>query len=59
MCEKLGEPFAREVFDANGNLFHHLSIFVNDRGLDGDRRLEATLYGGEVDLLILPVFEGG
>ncbi len=59
LCDSLGEDFRRHVFDENGNLYRHVSIGVNGSVIEKLDVLLTRLDGGEVDLMILPVFEGG
>ncbi|MBI2954855.1 MAG: MoaD/ThiS family protein [Chloroflexi bacterium] len=55
----LGEDFANAVFDLDGNLFHHLSISIDGSTVDHSQASEIQLHGGEVDVLILPIYGGG
>ncbi len=58
--ESFREAFDGRVFDENGNVYRHVSIFVDGKSLDKASGLDTRFDGnGEVDVLILPVFEGG
>ena len=58
--ESFREAFDGRVFDEKGDIYRHVSIFVNGKSLDKAIGLDTKFDGGEeVDVLILPVFEGG
>jgi hypothetical protein len=54
-----GEEFGRRVLTQDGAFQPHVAVFVNGihaGRLNGGRTL---LSGGEVELMLLPVYEGG
>lgn len=59
LSQRLGEGFARHLFNGDGSLYRHVSIFVNGSDVRNVGGLEARLAGGEVDVLILPTYGGG
>ncbi len=57
--ELCGEGFARRALTRDGAFQPHIAVFVNGvqmGRLDGTR---SRLTGGEVELMLLPVYEGG
>lgn len=59
LCETLGETFTKQIYDQYGNLFRHVSIFTDGKSIDKADGLQTQLKSGDVDVLILPIFEGG
>src|SRR3990172_1635314 len=59
LCETLGEAFAKRLFDGDGRLYEHVVVFVDGKDAREFQGLQTQLVGGEVDILILPVWDGG
>jgi molybdopterin synthase sulfur carrier subunit len=54
-----GEAFARQVVTSEGSLLPTVAVFLNGRDLRDLGGLETELVDGQVQMVILPVFEGG
>lgn len=59
LCESLGEAFAKRLFDRDGSLYRHVIVSVNGTDFRQLGGLQTSLAGGEIDILILPVWDGG
>ncbi len=60
LSERYGEAFTARVFQAPGKLHHYILLFVDGVKVPGDRSAwSRTLAGGEVDVVMLPMFGGG
>lgn len=59
LCEKLGQPFAARLFDSDGRLYDHVLVFVNGTNIREAGGLKTILMDGNVDVMILPVWDGG
>lgn len=59
LSQELGPGFASQLFSGDSTLYRHISIFVNGSDIKDLAGLETRLVGGEVDVLILPIYEGG
>ena len=63
LLEKLstlcGEAFARRVLSRDGMPPQHMAMFVNGEHIQTLAGTETVLPGGQVELLILHVFDGG
>jgi hypothetical protein len=54
-----GEPFASRVFTQSGALQHYVLVFLNGQNIKDVGGLAAGLGDGEVEIMMLPMFEGG
>jgi molybdopterin converting factor small subunit len=54
-----GEPFASRVFTHSGALQHYILVFLNGQNIKDVGGLAAGLGEGEVEIVMLPMFEGG
>jgi len=59
LSTKLGDGFSRLVFREDGELYPHVSIFVNGKDFKSLDGLETRLEDGDIDILIVPVYGGG
>lgn len=59
LCQKLGQSFAARLFDSDGSLYNHVVVFVNGQNIKEAQGLNTTLTDGNVDVMILPVWDGG
>ncbi len=59
LSESYGEPFTRRVFSSPGTLHHYMLLFLDGRDIKEMGGMAATLGGGEVEVVMLPMFEGG
>ncbi len=59
LCETLGEAFAKRLFDGDGRLYPHVVVFVDGKDFRELEGLRTRLMRGEVDILILPIWDGG
>ena len=56
---RYGEPFTCRVFSSPGKLQHTLVVFVNGRDIKDLEGFATPLGEGEVEVVMLPMFEGG
>jgi hypothetical protein len=54
-----GEPFSSRVFTHSGALQHYVLVFLNGENVKDLGGLTAGLGDGEVEIMMLPMFEGG
>lgn len=54
-----GDAFTHRVFSGPGTLHHYIVIFVGGRNIKELGGLSAPLGDGEVEVVMLPMFEGG
>ena len=59
LCRSYGEPFVSRVFSKTGALQHYVVVFVNGRNIKEAGGLETRLEESEVEIVMLPMFEGG
>lgn len=59
LSRRLGNGFARGLFRADGTLHHYVKVFVNGDEVQSLGGLHMTLGGGQIDILILPMYTGG
>ncbi len=59
LCESLGEAFARRLLDRDGSLYQHVNILINVSNINEFEGLQTRLVDGEVDVLVLPIWDGG
>lgn len=57
--DRYGESFTKEVFNAAGGLMPTLVIFVNGEDIKELRGLDTPISGSKVEVVVLPIFEGG
>lgn len=55
----LGGAFASHLFGQDGTIHPHVSVFVNGSDIKELAGLKTELAGGDVDVLVLPIFSGG
>jgi ThiS family len=54
-----GEGLRHRIFNPRGELLRHTVVFIDGRDARERGGLEAVLEGEEIDILIMPIFEGG
>ncbi len=61
LAERYCDPFAKWLFTGSGNLHHYILVFVNGENIQDVGGLPANIgeRGDQVDVVMLPVFEGG
>ena len=63
LTEKLlslcGESFAKRATTGDGRLIPHIAVFINGEDIRQHADLQTTLSGGVVELMLLPMYEGG
>ncbi len=61
LAQKYGDPFAKWLFTASGELHHSIVIFVNGENIQdiGGLSVELGEQGDQVEIIMLPMFEGG
>jgi molybdopterin converting factor small subunit len=63
LCSRFGEVFSSRVLNPRGSVEHHVLVFLNGRNIKDLEGLGTSLGngrdGGEVELMMLPMFEGG
>jgi len=59
LVARYGDGFRRRIFNERGELLRHVVVFINGRDARERGGLEAVLDGEDIDILLLPVFEGG
>lgn len=59
LCEKYGQSFSKEIFNAAGGLMPTLAIFVNGEDIKSLNGLDTAVSGSKVELVVLPIYEGG
>ena len=56
---KFGDSFTRWLFTEPGRLHHYVLIFSNGQNIKDIGGLTAQLEDSEVEIIMLPMFEGG
>ncbi len=61
LAEKYGDPFAKWLFTGAGDLHHSIVVFVNGENIRdiGGLSVELGRQGDQVEIIMLPMFEGG
>ncbi|MBI2987229.1 MAG: MoaD/ThiS family protein [Deltaproteobacteria bacterium] len=59
LCNSYGEPFTSRVFSGSGALQHYILVFLDGQNIKELGGLGARLGNGEVEIVMLPMFEGG
>lgn len=59
LCDRYGESFSKEVFNAAGGLMPTLVIFINGEDIKELKGLDTPISGSKVEIVVLPIFEGG
>ena len=59
LSNQLGVAFNRLIYREDGDLYPHVSIFVNGKDFKSIAGLETRLEDGDIDILIVPVYGGG
>ena len=59
LCQTLGQAFASRLYDTDGSLYDHVAVFVNGTSIKDSEGLKTVLTDGNVDVMILPVWDGG
>lgn len=59
LVEECGEAFRSQTLDAQGQLLRHIIIFINGRDAKERGGMQTVLQGEDIDILMLPVFDGG
>jgi len=59
LSDSYGERFRSRVLNPMGNLEHYVLVFLNGTNIREMSGLETILREGELELMMLPMFEGG
>jgi len=59
LCRSYGEPFVSRVFSKAGALQHYVVVFVNGKNIKEAGGLGTRLEESEIEIVMLPMFEGG
>ena len=59
LSKSYGEPFVCRVFSSPGTLHHYMVLFLNGRNIKEVGGFAARLGDSEVEVVMLPMFEGG
>jgi len=59
LSNSYGEGFSSRVLNPMGNLEHYVLVFLNGKNIRELEGLETSLGEGEVEFMMLPMFEGG
>lgn len=59
LSNSYGEVFRSRVLNPMGNLEHYVLVFLNGRNIKELEGVETLLGEGEVEFMMLPMFEGG
>ncbi len=59
LSHKFGGAFTHWLFNSSGRLQHYVLIFVNSQNIKDIGGLAARLEEGEMEIILLPMFEGG
>ena len=59
LSNSYGEPFTCRVFSGPGTLHHYMLLFLNGQNIAEAGGMAARLGDSEVELVMLPMFEGG
>ena len=59
LSDSFGDPFTSWVFSGPGKLHHYILIFLNGQNIKDVGGLGARLGDSEVEIIMLPMFEGG
>ncbi len=59
LADSFGDPFTSWVFSRPGKLHHYILIFLNGQNVKDVGGLGARLGDSEVEIIMLPMFEGG
>lgn len=59
LSETYGEAFRARVFASPDKLHHYILVFVDGKNIKGNGGFDMPLGGGEVDVIMLPMFGGG
>lgn len=59
LTSSYGEALARRVLTPRGGLHPHVAVFLNGQDIRELQGLDTEMREGQVEMVILPVFEGG
>lgn len=59
LSKSYGDAFTCRVFSAPGTLHHYMVVFLNGQNIEEVGGFRATLADSEVEVVMLPMFEGG
>jgi molybdopterin synthase sulfur carrier subunit len=59
LSNSYGEAFRSRVLNPMGNLEHYVLVFLNGKNIKELEGVETILGEGEVEFMMLPMFEGG
>ena len=59
LSNSYGEAFTRRVFSGPGKLQHYMLLFLNGQNIDEVGGMAARLEDSAVEIVMLPMFEGG
>lgn len=54
-----GESFARHALTSDGSLQPHVAVFLNGVQIGRLEGTQTVLTGGDVELMLVPMYEGG
>src|ERR1035437_6738564 len=59
LSKTYGKPFSDRVFQSEGKLHHYIVVFLNGENIRDVGGFAAKLGDNEVEVYMLPTFEGG
>jgi molybdopterin converting factor small subunit len=59
LLPRCGTEFARYALTKEGSFQPHLAVFINGVQMGNLNGTQTVLTGGEVELMLLPMYEGG
>lgn len=59
LSNRYGEAFTHRVFSSPGTLQHYMLLFLNGRDITEIGGMAARLGEDQVEVIMLPMFEGG
>jgi molybdopterin converting factor small subunit len=59
LLPRCGTAFARHALTKEGSFQPHLAVFINGVQMGNLNGTQTVLTGGEVELMLLPMYEGG
>ena len=59
LSKTYGDPFRSRVFSGPATLHHYMVVFVNGKNIKEIGGFSAKLDDGEIEVVMLPMFEGG
>jgi molybdopterin converting factor small subunit len=59
LCDTYGEAFSARVFATPDKLHHYILMFVGGKNIKDNGGFDMPLAGGDVEVVMLPMFGGG